>query len=597
MRAHRLFLLAAGLCLAGSAQAATWTVGPATDCSTNSLASAVTAASLDPGGPHTIKLRNIPFSIPEIAIDDPVADLFIEGGYASCSDATPLAGARTTLTPLGAHRHFALGNDDANPRRHITLRHIVLQGGQGTGFGGGAVYATGKMDVFLYDSRIQGNEALSGGGVYLVNIDPDAADHTALYLEMNSEISGNAATHPGAGQGGGIMANGNTMVTLWDGRVSDNTAGANGGGIALISQRTQLRIEPLASEQVMVMDNRAGGDTFSTTRGYGGGIYSNSARIDSMGSSNATGFLTNLSGNRANFGGAAYIEGVPTAGAAFTFAQFENALVSANVAKGKGGAFYLRDAVDLTLDSTAREPCSVFLVLAIAKTPCSLLLLNKANNQTTPDTGGGGAIIVTNSDPAANRSIARVYRTAFVGNEDVDGITAVAHADADNALWFERTILAGNKAGADNGVLLHSAAETRLYYSTVLENDVARLFWYSGEDFNGHASILWDPGKPIWFAGPDSEFNHGGCLVAHISSGLPNGVTVLDPKIGNAWRPSPTSPAMEYCADTPHAPIADAYNLPPMHTQGIPIAYGRNELGAVEADIFFYDGFGNWPNE
>ena len=598
MRTHRLFLLTVSLCLAGSAQAAIWTVGPATDCSTNSLANAVAAARLDPAGPHTIRLRNLPFAIPEITIDSPVADITIEGGYASCSDATPLEGARTTLTPLAAHRHFSLDNDDANDRRYLTFRHVVLQGGTGGAAGGGAVFATGKLTLQLQDSRIQDNEATSGGGIYLISLDPDADDHTGLLLMANAQVTGNAATHPGAGQGGGIAAIGNVTVSIWDGSISDNTAGANGGGIALVDKRAELRIEPWPGEQVLVQDNRAGGDTFSTTKGYGGGIYSNAARIESSGTVDGAGFRTLISGNRANYGGAVYIEGLPDAAAAFTFARFENALVSSNDAKGQGGAFYIRDAVDLGLDSTAHEPCSVFLIFAIGKTPCSLVMLNKAHNQTVVGGNAGGALYVTDSNSNAERSIARVFRTAFVGNEDVQGNAAVAYAWGDNALWFERSIFSGNKAGGVGGVLVHSSAETRVYYSTMLENDVTRMFWYDGDNFNGHGSILWDPGKPIWYGvGASSVFNHGGCLIAHTATDLPAGVIVSDPQIGAAWRPAPTSEAMDYCADTPHAPVADAYNLVPMDTQGINNASGRNELGAVEADILFYDGFGYWPGE
>lgn len=601
-----LLLLATGLLLTGPALSNTYSVGPSGGgCTFGTLADAVQAAEMSSNGPHLIKVRDITYSQPEIVISNPAADITIEGGYASCSAAASTPNASTVLVSNALHRHFNMYNADTFPRRNIRLKNLVLKNGQAISLGGGAIYAHGKLTLILENTKVQDNVAGNGGGILLLNGDADQADRTVLFMEADTEISGNVSF----GNGGGILAQGNTEITLWDVSINDNKAFVNGGGIALIGASTIMSIGPRSWESVEIRANVAGSGVDSETnmvdddKGYGGGIYSQQARIIS-GTANENRFMTSLVGNRANFGGAVAVEGDlidPESGGsnAFTFAAFENTFVVGNIAEAHGGAFYIRDAVDLTLYNTAHKPCVIF---GGAQMPCSLVLGNNAIDpyvSALSYSSGGGALFATVMYYTDPRAIFRVYRTAFISNEDSNGRAAVGYGDYfGGELHFERSIFSDNRAYGTDNTLLWGAS--RMLYSTVLDNEVSAIFRgnAAGATVNITGSIVWDPGTDLF---PSTNVNvvHGGCMIAHDTSDLPSGAYLIDPQIGEAFRPALSSLAIDACDDAPHTAIADAYNLAPMDAGGISPSGGSgiNDLGAVEVDVLFYDGFGFWPDE
>lgn len=567
-----------------------------------SLYDALNAAIVDPNGPHLIKVpNNHAYILAQDNIVDPAADITIEGGYASCSDAQPVAGQYTTLTnndPPATTRLLYLSNSTGNPRRTITLRHLILTGGSipNDANGGGAVYAQGNLQLTLDDVQVDTNTAQNGGGVSLINLSVDTSKRTVLEITGGTRISGNQATGTvnSTGNGGGVYAIGNTRIVFVDGQVIDNTARRAGGGIAIRTNLSSLSFQPLVGDETHVDGNTAGRSTFSSVEGFGGAIYSEDAAIDTTFSGVRNAYQVYLLSNTANYGGAIYVQGDPDPGASFTFVKLRNALIGYNEALGKGGALYSSDAVDWNIDHQAAGKCTFF-----APDICSLVIGNQSDNTDTPATPGGGAIYLT-SEAGSQRGIARVKRTLFNGNQDPNGSVAVGMADNDNEFLIQRSVFINNSAPPGNGsVLLKSNGPTRTYYSDFLDNSVARLFDFTGTTLNVTGSIFADAGTPIWYHGSGSTMINNNCLLSNTISDIPPGATVeYTPRLAVDFTPLPRSQALDFCNDDNYTPITDIYGHAVYDIPGIANLFGANDLGAVEqTDIIFFGGFGNYPSD
>ncbi|HMM65590.1 MAG TPA: hypothetical protein PKC03_01500, partial [Dokdonella sp.] len=91
------------LLTASAARAATISVGPS-GCNTTSLQSAINSLASSPDTSHTIKLKSGTIAIPNgVSMNLPASDIDIIGGFASCSNAAPTAGQRSTLDASGGN--------------------------------------------------------------------------------------------------------------------------------------------------------------------------------------------------------------------------------------------------------------------------------------------------------------------------------------------------------------------------------------------------------------------------------------------------------------------------------------------------------------
>jgi predicted outer membrane repeat protein len=193
---------------------------------------------------------------------------------------------------------------------------------------GGGIYNSNGGQVYLTNSTIQGNSAAQdGGGIY------STALGSNLYLS-NSLVDANTAE---AGYGGGIAINhGNPPLT--DMRISNNTSGQRGGGIAASY--------PLTLHGGTIRHNNAGGQGGGVEAGIltannvivagnesatmGGGIYA---------SLNLT--LTNsqvVSNTAKNLGGG----GIFLSSSDFTTTEIGNTAVAHNNAPDGGGIWVAR---------------------------------------------------------------------------------------------------------------------------------------------------------------------------------------------------------------------------------------------------------------
>lgn len=583
------------------AHATVYAVGAGAGCNELSLYDAINAAIADPIGPHLIKLGTGSYILTQYNIENPAADITIEGGYQHCSDTDPTAGQRATLTnntPPATTRLLYLSNALNQPRRSITLRHLRLTGGSipSDSLGGGAIYAQGNLELDLDDAQVDHNIAQNGGGLSLLNLSTDSATQTVLNIAGRTQVTDNQATGTinSTGNGGGIYAIGEVRIVFSDGLVQNNTARRAGGGIAIRTNSASLDFAPSPGATIDISDNTAGRSTFASTEGFGGGIYSEEANISTTFSGVRDAYQVYLLYNNANYGGAIYVEGNPDPAAAFTFVMLRNTLIGYNEAYGKGGGLYSDNAVDWNIDHQAIGKCTFFTTDV-----CSLIIGNQSDNTGTPGTPGGGAIYLT-SQMGSQRGIARVKRTRFNGNKDPNGTVAVGAADNANEFFIERSIFVNNAAPvAGNSVLLRSSGPTRVLYSDLLDNPVTRLFFFSGDTLNVQGSIFADPGTPIWFHTTGTTMVHNDCLLTNTTSDIPGGATLeSSPAMGADFTPLPRTQALDFCNDNGYTPINDIYGHAAYDIPGIANFLGDKDLGAVEqTDIIFYGGFGNYPSD
>lgn len=592
------------------ALATTYAVGSGAGCTHSSLLAAINAAVADASpGPHLIKVDTGTRFISNYEIVNPAQDITLEGGYAACSDPAPAVGQRSTLDAGGmsGRRVFRIANDNGNPRRTLRLRNLTITGGLNPstllGWGGG-IHAQGRLNLFLEaDTRVDGNNAVNGGGIALFNLTATPDQFTRLRLSGGSRVCENTATGPGSnGNGGGIHAIGGTEVTMWFGQVCGNQARRHGGGLFMGSQNDRLVLDPINTEVIDFSGNSAGTAGFSATEGFGGAIYGFRADIGyASAATNATLRSVQMLGNSANFGGALYLEGSASAADPFTAVELRNAAISANQARARGGAVYLRNAVDLRLVKFGAGSCTLFG----QPWPCVDLFNNGADNQSFSDTFGAGGFAFLEQAAGAPRPALRVAGAMFDNNADPNGTAAVVDARGQSSVRILRSVFRGNTAGGSTSfrTLVETRSDMLFAYNTVLDNAVTRLLIVNGADNSVRAtgSILHSPGSLLLSGG--GSMVHDECLLAHTDVGVPPGVKVVaSPRLGPGFAPTPQSGAIDTCdfgiADNFWPADLDGYGQPaPVDVASIANQpWGPWDLGAIEQrDVLFYGGFGTRP--
>jgi len=250
----------------------------------------------------------------------------------------------------------------------------------GPDVGGGAVYATGALDVAIVGSTFDGNSGANGGAVGLLQSDGRFA---------NDLFSGNQASGTGGNYVGGKAA-GCTGVA----QASQGGAGGNGGAIAIDGGSD-------GAQSVC-------GSTFSgnTAGAFGGGLF-RTADI----SPQPTRFDRSVfQGNHANSGGALYVQNAnPLAITASTFA--------ANVATSAGAGEFISDNLQVTnttfADNVATKGVGGALSLSNALPTSRILNATFSGNRSSGGPGYFAAAIFGTLDfPVDN--------TVFVDNLSAD---------------------------------------------------------------------------------------------------------------------------------------------------------------------------------
>jgi hypothetical protein len=223
MRTLRLLLT---LMLCNSAAAETYLVGD-TDhdgCDFSTIQEAIDAAAANGFYGNKILVANTgTYANQALQIAD--TTLIIEGGYDSCVYRRPAAQA--DLGGNGTEPVIRIA--PASPAvQSVSLYNLHIHGGGSSGMDGslgGGIYVTNNVRVYTFSTWIDGNVAVSGGGIYM------DADHGNPYVQLNrgTRISGNDA----AFYGGGVYLSGGRIEVVADQvSIDHNQANDAGGGIA-----------------------------------------------------------------------------------------------------------------------------------------------------------------------------------------------------------------------------------------------------------------------------------------------------------------------------------------------------------------------------
>lgn len=593
-----ILLLAAPL-----AQAADYRVGPG--CPHTSLQSALTAAAGTPSAqPHRIRIAAAELQVVDLVVENPLADIIIEGGYASCSaaESTGITTLRKPANPVNG-KILDLRNNVNADRRTITLRKLTLTGARQSTFG--ALTIVGHLTVVLQGAvTIKDN---TSSGVYMFNL--LAEKRTRLVMEGEGAgifrsrpvISGNSATN-----GAGIVAH-VSEIRMYDGLITNNSATSQGGGMLL--NGSHLIIDRRGWTAVQFSDNTA--ISASNTSGLGGAIYGSNSTI-TTGSSSAGRYAVTFNGNEANHGGAIYLTNNNST--TRRTSHFKSAQFIGNTARGKGGAIQIVNGIDLLVEHT--EPggmCTggtggIFPIPPETPVHCSRMVGNVAENTFSgAGTLGGGAIsMITEPDaPPAAVAEAQILRTVFDDNHDVAGWAGAIASNANTRLTVSASVFTNHSTAAGGSVLETRGPHTVLFlYNTVLGE--VRPIFAGQQTVSTRGSILWTLGTPGVVGGSGVTHDFGSCLLS--SSALAGAVTA-DPQLDAGFHPRGRSPAIDVCPNllVPGQPPGNLIQVPPLpdlyfrdrdrDVAGVANSPGFNDLGAVEqVDIIYYGGFGTKPN-
>jgi CSLREA domain-containing protein len=180
-------------------------------------------------GTITLTQGQLAITDPALVIDGPGADvLTVSGNSASRIFLNQTLNAQLTITDLTlADGNVATdGGAIQSSQADLTIERSMLTGNDVTGGAIGGAVSVFDGDLAVEDSTFTGNTSTSQGGAINVT-------QGDLTME-NSTVSGNQAVNGNTGAGGGI-AWGSTfaadLMQIRNSTVSNNTAGANGGGI------------------------------------------------------------------------------------------------------------------------------------------------------------------------------------------------------------------------------------------------------------------------------------------------------------------------------------------------------------------------------
>lgn len=611
----------------GNAQSATFSVGEPGDaaCTHGTVAAALGAASSTPGGPHRVKLAFASRLLASNAVADlltianPVADIEIEGGYASCAAAEPVAFESVFgLQPGGVGRVLRI--DNAGATRTVTLRRVRLVNGNTTSFPvgvdyGGAVRVAGNVELVLRASSVGNSVSIRGGGIAVLG-------GAQLVLEDGSNVGANQA-ESSFGRGGGIYCQGRpSRVWLGASQVVGNYSLGNGGGIYLDDCSGLFALpNPAGGLASINLQNNSAGVIGDDERGFGGAIYSYASEIQ-IAAATATNHAAWFLNNGAQRGGAIY---TASDGIAPVPVTLMNTALLDNLARNKGGALFSAGMADIFIGHDRDAPCSLDLFVAGAQrllNGCSLIVGNRSDNGGASAASGGAVAYLSAASGLATPPRLEIQRSKLRHNRDA-GLAALVFAQ--NAqVWLRNSIVLDNQASGDAASLptllrLFSGGPHLLQHSTVLDNAVHRVARVQASELRAAGSAVWQPAvgstQRLVELVLGGSLTHRGCLLFSpfdstvpfetIEDGIETQGTPANSdglRLEADYRPRLDSRAIDGCSSSRAEAGLDFYGQPRgfdvpgvvnfIWDTEIPDAY-VNDLGAVELRSLdlFKDGF------
>jgi hypothetical protein len=536
------------LSLAGSAGAATFTVGGA-GCSHPDLNAALVAAAASPGFDEIRLLAGISHQGQFLVNSDALS---IAGGFATCAATTP--SGSSTLLGTNASRGLFL-----NSFGTVLLSRLSITGGTVTGDGGGALFQ-GSGNIQLADVLLFGNSATGKVGNVFVSASPGLV---VTFVGSSLISQGNAL------DGGGLACAGNGRVVFRDDvLVANNVASGDGGGVHLS-----------ASCELVHSSSGPGDGIVNNTAGvFGGGVYIEGGA--EMNTELGLFGLAVIQGNSApaGSGGGVYLSGTGTVLRAF-FADIRgNSALSAG-----GGIAAEGDSIAVVGRPVAGiDWCP-------DKVRCSLLRDNSAAT-------GGAAWVAA--------SALTVHGTHLEGNSGDAGAVVYLFDGAEATI--HSSVIARNDGTAP--IVVGNAASLTLGNVTVADNtNIGPNFVSASSSATSVrflTSIFSQPDGTLLGGTGAGTAKQVDCVLSptvNFLAGLPVGtairaIYIADPRFANAatgnYQIRGTSPAIDHCDLTQWNGGTEDIDWQPRDVDNAVLdTLGTRDLGADEYRDLFSDGF------
>lgn len=539
-----------------------------TDSLPNALQSAINAVptSISTGDAYVIRVaRNGHYAGAKVEVLN--RTVIIEGGYATCSSATP----GTNNTVIDAQSLLSgpvMRINGETAQRRVSLRNITIQGGSG-GTGHGLLIHNADVEL----ARVTVQENL--GATYGAGIRIDGAGLGAtLHLHANSSVASNEANQ----DGGGIHCSGGASLRLdADSSVIANIAESNGGGIAIQGCNASINsgASGLAGLFVSIGFNEANvGGGIAVLPGGRSTVFMGSLE----GSNNDTRPLI-INNTATSQGGGIYVSGSNSQ------LDIRNALIANNDGGSMGGGIMVRGGARVKMGRTSRR-CE--------GTGCSRLIDNVA--------AWGGAIGVADA-------VAQVWMTRIEGNHADSGGSAYFALNNEAVLASESNVIVKNTGASTVEISPGSGAPPRvarvwLLADTIADNSGGGAVINANAEGHvtlGRTIVHAVPSLPVLLrAGPLSNAEMH-CNVFHSQAGVSSDYDTLtsftatpgfvDAAAGN-YRLRPDAWAIDRCpANGDFLPIDHAFSVRPVDSPLGDIA-GPFDVGAHEwTPMLFADGF------
>ena len=389
-----------------------------------------------------------------------------------------------------------------------------------------------RVDVI--ENHFVGDVGVNGAGIAV----------QAAVLDMShapgSQVSDNVAKWDGGGIWLGHRASGRVAVPVFN-----NTAGRDGGGIAVVHGSTLL-LYPTSSKSVpKLVDNEA---AF-----HGGGLYVEDAWLEP--GSSVIGWDATFEANRAEHGGAVYVKSLI----------------------GGPARLCLRS---LATVPEADSPCPERAPRDAVSCPdsglCNAIVDNLAEYF-------GGAVMSSGAHTQVHLSHQLV--TSNIGWSVLGHYDAGGQTSEEALVRIDDSLVARNQP-AFATVLNRFAPRTIVRRSTVADNDAIAFYLDDSPDFELSESVVWEPGEASLFRGGTSGADLVRMVLASEVDSLgpaPDVQAVADPRFMSSgdYRLREDSPAVDFSDSATVQPDlagrARGVDLP-----GVFDLYGPADLGAYE---------------
>lgn len=464
--------------LASVAQAAIYTVGSGAGCTHGTIQSAIDAANASAGADTVRLTRSLTYE-PEANTIDTAQELTIEGGYATCDQAS--ADTTNTVVSGAGGAQAPVFTITAPMGAFIHLRRLSISGGDTAGGGkGGGIRFEGDGILELQDCGVTGNIAGYGGGIHATG----TGSHAELVLGANVVIGNNTARY----DGGGVLAKGIEMSMTEAGSSILNNQALGTGGTGGFGGGLFVHAVDRPSYAYIGSGAPTFGPLWGNDAAYGGGV-----AILSQGSDAAELQLfttdpaqpARMGYNAASaLGGALYVSSSRAA------VRLWNATLDNNLA-ANGAAAYLAAGAGLYVNFSAMHAAAVGCAVGDY---CGRITHNTANTDANPGAilyGEDGTTFQFGYLPAAAPADPR-------GGVLIRDNTAASVFGGAATTQVYRSLIVGNTTSSD--VIKVSGHPLALADCTIAGNTIgggSAILRTVDSDLTIHRSILWQPGSTV----------------------------------------------------------------------------------------------------